>query len=294
MKSMTGYGYKEWQDDSLFLSVEIKGYNNRFLETFVNLPPFFASMEMKIKEMTAESCRRGKVEINIRLKELNSDMEVSINLGAAKAYYEAMHTLCKSLKLTSPLGRKEKPSLKDLLSLEGILQIDKKRDNEKYWLALEPLVKDALFQFNTEREREGNHTKKDILFHLDTIAKSREIILGFAPQIEKDIAENLRAKIAEYISEKIDENRILQETAILLMKYTISEELSRLDAHLKEFHEELERNPAPGKKLDFLSQEINREINTIGSKSPVLEVNREVVSMKDALENIREQLRNVE
>jgi uncharacterized protein (TIGR00255 family) len=78
------------------------------------------------------------------------------------------------------------------------------------------------------------------------------------------------------------------------MKYTISEELSRLDAHLKEFREELERNPAPGKKLDFLSQEINREINTIGSKSPVLEVNRCVVSMKDALENIREQLRNIE
>jgi uncharacterized protein (TIGR00255 family) len=285
---MTGYGYKEWQDNSLFLSVEIKGYNNRFLEVFVTLPPFLASIEMKIKEMAAEYCRRGKVEVNIRLRELNSDMEVSINLGAAKAYYEAMETLSENLKLI------DKPGLKDLLSLEGIFQIDKKRDNEKYWLALEPLVKEALSQFNMEREREGNHTKADILFHLDSISKSREMILGFVPQLEKDIQENLRTKIEEYLSEKIDENRILQETAILLMKYTISEELSRLDAHLKEFREELERNPAPGKKLDFLSQEINREINTIGSKSPVLEVNREVVSMKDALENIREQLRNVE
>jgi uncharacterized protein (TIGR00255 family) len=288
MKSMTGYGYCEWQNDSLFLSVEIKGYNSRFLETFVNLPPFLASLESKMKELVTESCRRGKVEINIRLKELNSDIEVSINMGAAKAYYEAMETLSENLKL------KDKPELKDLLSLDGVLQIDKKRDNEKYWLALEPLLKDALAQFNTEREREGKHTQDDILFHLDAIRKSREIIVGFAPQLEKDIAENLRAKIAEYLSDNIDENRILQETAILLMKYTISEELSRLDAHLKEFREEIERNPAPGKKLDFLSQEINREINTIGSKSPVLEVNRCVVSMKDALENIREQLRNVE
>ncbi|MDR2900653.1 MAG: YicC family protein [Treponema sp.] len=285
---MTGYGYKEWQNDSLFLSVEIKGYNSRFLETFVNLPPFLSSIESKIKELTAESCKRGKVEINVRLKELNSDMEVSINLGAAKAYYEAMETLSQTLKMN------DKPSLKDLLALDGVLQIDKKRDNEKYWLALEPLVKDALSQFDTEREREGNHTKDDIFFHLDSISKSREVIQSYAPQLEKDIEENLRAKIEEYLSEKIDENRILQETAILLMKYTISEELSRLDAHLKEFREELERNPAPGKKLDFLSQEINREINTIGSKSPVLEVNRCVVSMKDALENIREQLRNVE
>ncbi len=285
---MTGYGYKEWQNDSLFLSVEIKGYNNRFLEVFVNLPPFLASIELKIKELTAEFCRRGKVEINIRLKELNSDMEVSINWGAAEAYHKAIETLARNFKL------KDKPGLKDLLALEGILQIDKKRDNEKYWLSLEPLVKGALEQFNIERQREGNHTKDDIVSHLDSIRKSQCIIQGYAPQLEKDITENLRAKINEYLSDKIDENRILQETAILLMKYTISEELSRLDAHLTEFREELERNPAPGKKLDFLSQEINREINTIGSKSPVLEVNREVVSMKDALENIREQLRNVE
>ncbi len=288
MKSMTGYGYKEWQDDSLFLSVEIKGYNSRFLEIFVNIPPFLSSIELKIKELASEYCRRGKVEINIRLKELDSDMEVSINLGAARAYYKAMETLSDNLKL------KDKPALKDLLALEGILQIDKKRDNEKYWLSLEPLVKEALAQFNTERQREGNHTKDDILFHLDAIGQSRKIIQSYTPQLEKDIEENLRAKIAEYLSEKIDESRILQETAILLMKYTISEELSRLGAHLTEFRGELERNPAPGKKLDFLSQEINREINTIGSKSPLLEVNREVVSMKDALENIREQLRNVE
>ncbi len=288
MKSMTGYGYKEWQDDSLFLSAEIKGYNNRFLETFVNLPPFLASIESKIKELVTESCRRGKVEINIRLKELNSDMEVSINLGAAKAYYEAMKTLSETLKL------KDKPDLQHLFSLDGVLQIDKKRDNQKYWLALEPLVKEALDQFNTERQREGNHTMDDILHHLNVIEKSLEIIQSRAPQLEKDISENLRTKIGEYLADNVDENRILQETAILLMKYTISEELSRLDAHLKEFRGELEKNPAPGKKLDFLSQEINREINTIGSKSPVLEVNREVVSMKDALENIREQLRNVE
>ena len=96
------------------------------------------------------------------------------------------------------------------------------------------------------------------------------------------------------MGDKIDENRILAETAVLMVKYSISEELSRLQAHLLEFQSEIERNPAPGKKLDFLSQEMGREINTIGSKTPNLEVSRAVVEMKNALENIREQLRNVE
>ncbi|MDR0878329.1 MAG: DUF1732 domain-containing protein, partial [Treponema sp.] len=111
---------------------------------------------------------------------------------------------------------------------------------------------------------------------------------------ESSIKENLKSRFAEVLGNQIDENRILAETAILLMKYTISEELSRLASHLGEFRAETERNPSPGKKLDFLCQEINREINTIGSKTPILEVSRAVVDMKDALENVREQLRNVE
>jgi uncharacterized protein (TIGR00255 family) len=112
--------------------------------------------------------------------------------------------------------------------------------------------------------------------------------------MEALIQENLRTRFAELLGDKIDENRILAETATLLMKYTVSEEISRLSSHLEEFRLETGRNPSPGKKLDFLCQEINREINTIGSKTPVLEVSRAVVAMKDALENIREQLRNVE
>jgi uncharacterized protein (TIGR00255 family) len=112
--------------------------------------------------------------------------------------------------------------------------------------------------------------------------------------MEKEFQENLRGRFKELLGDGIDENRILQETAVLLVKNTIAEEISRLEAHLAEFRAEAERNPSPGKKLDFLCQEINREINTIGSKTPNLEVSRAVVDMKDALENIREQLSNVE
>ena len=112
--------------------------------------------------------------------------------------------------------------------------------------------------------------------------------------IENSIRENIAVRFRELAGSEIDENRIMAETAILLMKYTISEEISRLSSHLGEFRAEMARNDRPGRKLDFLCQEINREINTIGSKSAILEVSRAVVEMKESLENAREQLRNVE
>jgi uncharacterized protein (TIGR00255 family) len=126
------------------------------------------------------------------------------------------------------------------------------------------------------------------------LEESVKTVSARAPELEISIKENLHTRFKELLGDKIDDNRILAETAVLLMKYTISEELSRLSAHLTEFRLETERNPSPGKKLDFLCQEINREINTIGSKTPLLEVSMAVIEMKNALENIREQLRNVE
>jgi uncharacterized protein (TIGR00255 family) len=159
---------------------------------------------------------------------------------------------------------------------------------------LEPLLAQAFAAFEESRRREGAATEADILGHIGNIERSLERIAACVPELERSIKENLRARFQEVLGSAVDENRILSETAVLLMKYTISEELARLRSHLVEFKEETARNGAPGKKLDFLSQEINREINTIGSKSPIIEVSRAVVDMKDALENVREQLRNVE
>jgi uncharacterized protein (TIGR00255 family) len=156
------------------------------------------------------------------------------------------------------------------------------------------VLKNAVDDFDGERIREGKHTEADILSHITVLESSLKTVAAFAPQIESSVKENLKSRFAEVLGNQIDENRILAETAILLMKYTISEELSRLASHLGEFRAETDRNPSPGKKLDFLCQEINREINTIGSKTPILEVSHAVVDMKNALENVREQLRNVE
>jgi uncharacterized protein (TIGR00255 family) len=288
MKSMTGYAFQERQDDRLSLSVEIRGYNSRFLEIFVYLPSHLSALEPLVKEYIASRCRRGKIEVNIRFKEHDANISVSVNREAARAYSQAISLLAKTLGLGG------KPPLQLILGMEGVLEVEKTRDNERNWASIEPVLKTAADQFDGERLREGEHTQADILSSITRLEASVRIAASHAPLMEVSIRENLRARFTELLGDRIDENRILAETAVLLMKYTISEEISRLGAHLAEFRAETERNPSPGKKLDFLCQEMNREINTIGAKTPDLEVSRSVVDMKDALENVREQLRNVE
>ena len=288
MKSMTGYAYRESSKDKVTVSVEIKSYNNRFLDLSVHLPPWLASLEMRIREHISSRFPRGKVEVSIRIREDDAPVQVSINTGAALTYENAIGELAKAL------GINEKPGLETILGLEGVLEIETNRDAERYWPLIEPVLTAASNQAEAERIREGGQTEKDILSHVAVLEESAQKISSHVPELEASIKENLRTRFEELLGDRIDESRILAETAVLLMKYTISEELSRLSSHLSEFRLEAERNPSPGKKLDFLSQEINREINTIGSKTPVLEVSRAVVEMKNALENIREQLRNVE
>lgn len=292
---MTGYGYQERQDKDISLSVEIKGYNSRFLEMAVNLPPQLSALELEIRRYIAARCHRGKIEITVHLKEYDSALSVSVNRAAVKAYQEAIAVVAETLELH------EAPSLALVLGLEGVLEIEKAQRDGGHWNRMEPLLQAAMHQFEEDRTREGKHTEDDILSHIAILESSVKIVASYTPALEASIQENLRSRFMELLegtgqtgSKIIDENRILAETAVLLMKYTISEEISRLSAHLAEFRAETLRNPSPGKKLDFLCQEINREINTIGSKSPILEVSRAVVDMKDALENIREQLRNVE
>ena len=288
MISMTGFACREKTGQDISLSVEIKGYNNRYLEINVSLPPWISGFEAKIREMVSLCCNRGKVDVYIRVRENNVPVSVNINMIAAKSYYDAVTSL------SNELGINEKPSLSAILQMESVLEIEKKRDENLYWNETEPLLHEALKVFCAEREREGKHTESDILVNLEIIEKSLVTVSAFVPVIEKCLKENIKTRFEELLGNKIDENRILGETASQLLKYTISEEISRLKSHLMEFRKEAENNKSPGKKLDFLSQELNREINTIGSKSAVIEVTAEVVRMKEALENIREQLRNIE
>jgi uncharacterized protein (TIGR00255 family) len=285
---MTGYAYREISEENISLSVEIRSLNSRYLEISVNTPSWLSSVEPAVRDIIGKACYRGKVEAAVRIWENNIPVKVSVNLDAAKAYKSAIRALAKELKI------KEKPGLALLLSLDGVLEIEKERDNSRYWNIIEPVLLDAISAFNESRAKEGAHTEEDILKSVSRIEASLEIVSSFAKTMEDSIKETISARFAELLGDKTDENRVMAETAALLVKATISEEIVRLGAHLSEFRDEVARNGHPGKKLDFLCQEINREVNTIGSKSSILEVSRAVIEMKDALENVREQLRNVE
>ena len=309
MKSMTGYGYQEKHDNDISVSVEIKGYNSRFLELMLYLPSQISSLDMEIRRFFSERCRRGKIEVNVYIKEHNAALSVSVNQEAVKAYFESFLAIYESLH-TARASAIEKnihwngnaPSIAEVMRFEGVVEIEKNRNAEDYGERIKDVLTVAFEQFDTARAREGKHTETDILSHIETIETRVKNISAHVPELEASIKENIKKRFTELLSFEsirashipIDENRILAETAMLLMKYTIAEEVSRLSVHLAEFRAETERNPSPGKKLDFLCQEINREINTIGSKSQFVEVSRAVVDIKDALENIREQLRNVE
>jgi len=288
MTSMTGFAYKEWTNGDIYVSVQIKGYNNRFLEISVNTPPWLPQLEQRARDIIGGVCGRGKIEAAIRVRETNAPTTVSVNENAANAYMRAFSGLA------SKFGLDEKPDLSALIGMEGVLEIEKNRDDERYRSLIEPVLTETAGAFQQERIREGKHTEEDILKSISCIESSLQTVTAHLPALESSIKENIKARFKEIAGNGIDENRILAETAILLMKYTVSEEISRLSSHLAEFRAETAKNDRPGRKLDFLCQEINREINTIGSKSVILEVSRAVVEMKEALENVREQLRNIE
>ena len=289
MKSMTGYGYKEVSNENYFLSVEIKSWNSRFLDLSVYLPSFLGRLEKTIREKCSSLILRGKVDLSIKLKEKNTDITVTVDENAAKAYSDAIKNIADSLSFPS-----ENIPLSLIVNQEGVLSVQKNTDFDKYWLMIEPVLDSALQEFSEDRSREGENLKIDLMEKLEKIQESELIFKTWIPKMESVFKENLENRFKELLGENYDEQRVLTEVAAMLVKYTISEEVVRLQSHIDALKSEIEKNPAPGRKIDFICQEMNREINTIGSKNQFLEVGQAVINAKDALENIREQAKNVE
>lgn len=288
MKSMTGYAYTESTVEQTTISVEIKSYNSRFLDLSVHLPLWLGRLEPQIRDLVSSKIQRGKVELGIRIKESGSNLQISADPAAARAYAHAISEVAESL------GIPDKIPLQLVVAQDGVLSSERIVDMDRYWTLVEPVLNRALDEFETFRIREGKKMTVDIEKMIRRINDSVTQINDFVPQMEDKFRENIRTRFREVMGNEIDEQRVLQETAALLVKYTINEELVRLRAHLEALEQEVRHNPAPGRKCDFICQEINREINTIGSKNQILEVGQAVINAKDALENIREQSRNIE
>ena len=290
MTSMTGYSYEEKSLESAIVSVEIKSVNSRFLDLTINLPPYLNPLESYFRNKIAEKVARGKVDVYIRVKELESNPDITVDEGTVKAYSEAVKKVIKA----SGFGTDSEAALNFILSQPGVIVSNRSYDMDKYKALIEPIFDSVLEKFNADRTREGENMKRDLQQKLEKLSKCAQFFTEWQPKMEEMFKEQITTKFRELLEDKADENRIMTETAAMLVKYTINEEIVRLNSHIAAMRDELANNPTPGKKLDFICQEMNREINTIGSKNQFAEVGAMVITAKDSLENIREQSKNIE
>lgn len=289
MNSMTGYGYKETVVDGTQVSVEIRSVNSRFMDLNVNIPSYLNSLEARIRSLVTESIARGKIDLSIRVRDLNSTATVTADPKAAKMYYDAITQIADAIGL-----QKENIPLSLVVGQEGVLNVSHDYDAEVYWNKINGILGEVLAQFVSDRKREGENLKVDLLAKLDVLDSCAAFFKEWQPKMEEKFRAQIEGRFKELLGDHADENRIMEETAAMLVKYTINEEIIRLASHLKALRKEFLENPVPGKRIDFICQEANREINTIGSKNQFTEVGAMVIKAKDALENIREQSKNVE
>lgn len=288
MKSMTGFAYREHRDKKHKITITMKSYNNRFLDILIYLPPFLNPLEQKIREFLSKRILRGRVELYVKAVELGRATEIAVDPYYVESYVQALRRLAEAA------GIREEIRLSHLLRIEGMLKPEQSLDMDEYWPDFEPVLDSVFEEFDKLRQREGKATEKDIIGLLEGIETEISGLEAVAPQLEEKIKNDLRSRFEDLLANRIDENRILAETAVLLMKSDIHEELVRVRSHLESFKKILQERGSLGKKLDFICQELNREFNTIGAKNLLSEVDRSIVVLKDTLEKIREQLRNVE
>lgn len=288
---MTGYGREQKIVDQREITVEIKSVNHRYYEFSARVPRLYGYIEEKLKSFIKGSISRGKIEVNVTINNLNGkEASISIDKLMAAGYINALKTANEELHMTDDL------TLSTLIKFSDIFNVQKiAEDEDKIWEDVCGVANDALMKFIDMRQTEGEHLKKDLIVKIQNNEEILKIIEKTAPLTAENYRNRLYAKLKEVLEDtNIDEQRILTEAAVFAEKIAIDEEIVRLKSHMKQFRELLETDEPVGRKLDFLVQEINREINTIGSKAQSLEITKCVVDMKSEVEKIREQIQNIE
>ena len=289
MNSMTGFGYAESESAGIQISVEMKSVNARYLDLSIALSSTLSVFEGRIRDYLQKTFHRGRVELHAQVRDGKDVLTVSVDKAAAKAWELALKNLASFLD-----GEDQKISLDLIAQQDGVLTSERHQGAEIHWPFLESLLSSSAKQVLADREREGLRLGRDIESQLAIIEDALAHVLQRAPQIKAEVEKTLRVRFQEFLGDDADNARVLTEIAAWIAKIDINEEIVRLGAHIDAFREEAFAQGAKGKKLDFLSQEMVREINTIGAKTPRADISRQVVNMKDAAEKIREQLRNVE
>jgi len=287
MESMTGYAFIEASTDQFSYSVEIKSLNSKYLEVYVNLPKILRNEENEYINILKKNFNRGKIELNIDIFDWSNVKPVALNKELITKYYNELKELHKKLKIEDPLR------FESILSLEGITQRERSNLSAKSSKDILKNIGIVIKKTGEMRKKEGAVTKKDILQSLEQISKDTGVIKSLSGNIINDKKDNLKKKLLTITDGTIDNTRIYSEIAILADKLDINEELVRLGDHLKKFKSTMNEKDQMGRKLDFISQELFREINTIASKSNSSEISHLVVNVKNHIDRVREQCRNI-
>ncbi len=292
IKSMTGFGRGESTDGIHNFNVEIKTVNHRYNDIIIKMPKHLSYLEEKIKKTIKDKINRGRVEIYISLEYVDeSGIEVKVDIPLAKAYKAGLDRIIEELNIEDNI------KLSHILSISEIIKTERKElDEDVTWNCLKVALEMALDNVINMRVNEGIALKLDMETQLKKIQGMIEEIERRSPLVVEEYRQKLKDRIAEILDgdSSIDEEKINYEVILFADKSDINEEIVRFKSHIKQFLRSLEEKEPIGRKLDFLIQEMNREINTIGSKANDLTICNNVVDIKSELEKIREQIQNVE
>jgi uncharacterized protein (TIGR00255 family) len=293
MKSMTGYGRGECSRDGFKVTVELSSVNRKQGEISVVLPRDLEVLEAQIRDVINRSISRGRLTARVSLHAADgrSAANIRINQPLAKAYVRELNRLAKELKLAGPV------TLDMLARVPGVFETDEEMaEAEDFWPAVEKALQSALATLLKMREREGAHLAKDLAARIAVMRKTTAQVQKRAPEVQARYREQLiqRVKAAGVEAPGVNDERLLKEIVYFSDRSDITEELTRLQSHFQQFNDCLNSADPVGRTLDFLAQEMNREINTVGSKANDSLISQAVVTLKTELEKFREQAQNVE
>jgi uncharacterized protein (TIGR00255 family) len=289
IKSMTGYGRGKYENENREYTVEIKSVNNRYSDISIKLPRNISYLEEKIKKEISSKVSRGKIDVFITFyNNSTKGKNIKFNNELVKMYVNELKQLAVENNI------KDEIQITDISKFPDVLTIENTEDEELIWNELQIPLKEALNNFIEMRTIEGQKIHDDLLMRINDIQEKVNTISQNSTRLIKDYIVKLENRIKELLNtENIDENRLAMETVIYADKCSVEEEITRLNSHIFQFKNLIEGNVV-GKKIDFLIQEMNRETNTIGSKSSSTDITNMVIEMKTQIEDIREQIQNIE
>ena len=290
--SMTGFGRGNASANGVTVTVELKSVNSRYLDISLRLPQVIQDKELELKELIQEHINRGKLNVNVRVDQAETgEPEITFNDNLVRGYKALLEELRETAEIQEPV------ELKDLLQFNEIFETREQDEEmlETIWQLSKEATEDGLKHLVAMRQKEGSQLEQDLVNRVDHISlmlqKIKTLTDGRASEVRDRLLERIQSLLDD---DSLDPERLELEVAILVDKMDITEEIVRLQSHIKFFKEAVEHEDSVGRRLNFLSQEMNREINTMGSKANNSEISQYVVQAKESLEQIREQVQNVE